>query len=309
MVEAKEGSMRMITTVLILFGVSSMVLTSGCLVSDRSEELDLVVVSIAPQKEVVEKIAGEDIEVVVMVPENVDPHIYSPTTGQLLKVSDADIYFELGSGIEFEELNMDTLKETNSAMKVFKMSEGVPTVSFEDHGIDGVEEDEHDHEGTDPHIWLDPLNMKIMAENVLDALIEEDPDNEGKYQTNYMDYVSSIDTKIQDIKDLLLPYANRSFLSYHPAWGYFADAFELVQIAVEDEGKEPGPQGIAKLIQQAKDENVTVVFVELQFDTSSAEQIADAIDGSVVRVDPLASDYLGNLWVTAQKMADAFENG
>ncbi len=96
------------------------------------------------------------------------------------------------------------------------------------------------------------------------------------------------------------------FLTYHPAWGYFADAFDLIQLSVEEGGKEPGPQGVASLIDQARDENITVVFVEPQFDTSSASQIANAIGGKVVTVDPLSSDYMENLRIVAEKMREGF---
>ncbi|MGA1819499.1 MAG: metal ABC transporter solute-binding protein, Zn/Mn family [Thermoplasmatota archaeon] len=291
----------------ILLSTSFLLLT-GCLDTGRSDELDLVVVSIAPQEEVVKRIAGSDVEVVVMVPGNMDPHTYSPTPSQLLKVARADIYFMVGSGVEFEVMNMDTIRETNPEMTIVDMSMGVDVVSFEDHGIDHEHEDEgdDDHDGTDPHIWLDPRNMQLMAGTVLDILIDVDPDNEADFRDNHASYRDDLDAMIDDIEEGLSPYHGRKFLSYHPAWGYFADAFNITQLAVRNEGKEPGPQGVASLIDQARENNITVVFVEPQFDTSLARQIAGSIGGDVVTVDPLASDYIDNLREVAEKMADAF---
>ena len=288
--------------------MTSIVLLTGCLDTGRTDDLDLVVVSIAPQEEVVKRIAGEGIEVVVMVPQNMDPHTYSPTPSQLLKVARADIYFMVGSGVEFEIINMDTIKETNPEMTIVDMSEGIDVVSFEDHGIEHEHEDEgdDDHTGTDPHMWLDPDNMLIMADTVLGALIDADPENELVYQENHVLYRGDLDTMRYDVRQELSPYGGRKFLTYHPAWGYFADAFNITQLAVREEGKEPGPQGVASLIDQARENNITVVFVEPQFDTSVARQIAEAVEGRVVTVDPLASDYIDNLREVAQKMADAF---
>ena len=297
----------------VLLSVMGLVASTGCLDRESDDELDIVVVSIAPQKEMVSRILGPEIEIVVMVPENMEPHTYSPTPGQLLKVADADLYFAVGSGIEFEETNLNTLEETGSHMKVVDISQGIDVISFDDHlGHEGHEEEEdheddgHGHGGTDPHIWLDPANMETMADNVLKALEEEDPDNAEKYRSNHEKYLEDLKATQTKIEEMLEPYSDRRFLTYHPAWGYFGDAFDLIQISVEEGGKEPGPQGIAALIEQANDENISVVFVEPQFDSSSAEQIAEAIGGEVVSVDPLAADYMENLERVAQNMVEGF---
>ena len=305
--EGSNGKIVMMAASITLLAAS--VLLAGCLNTGPDDDLDLVIVSIAPQRELVERIAGDDIDVEVMVPLNMDPHSYSPTPSQLIKVSKADIYFMMGSGIEFEELNMDTIREVNSGMDVVDLSDGIEVVSFEDHGIDHDHddgEDGEDHQGTDPHVWLDPNNMLEMADTVLDALISADPSGEGTYRENHQVYVAELGRMIDDIMEVLGPFKNETFLTYHPAWGYFADTFHLIQLSVEDDGKEPGPQGIAALISQARENDIRVVFVEPQFDTSSAEEIADAIGGSVVTVDPLSSDYIGNLMEVAEKMVEGF---
>ncbi len=301
-------SLKLVLSISLMITASSFLLISGCLDEKEDNILDLIVVSIGPQKQMVKSIVGEDVNVVVMVPENMDPHTYSPTPSQLLKVSRADIYFKVGSGVEFEETNMDTLKETGSHMKVVDLSEGIDVVSFEDHQGSQENTDTHDddHHGTDPHIWLDPKNMKKMADNVLKALEAEDPDNAGSFRSNHEAYITELDDLLSDIEEDLEPFSNMKFLTYHPAWGYFADAFDLIQLSVEEDGKEPGPQGVASLIDQAREENITVVFVEPQFDTSSASQIANAIGGKVVTVDPLSSDYMENLRIVADKMREGF---
>jgi zinc transport system substrate-binding protein len=286
---------------------------SGCIGTGDDGSFDVVLVTIPPLIEVVRSIATEDIEVVVMVPEGQDPHSYSPKPSQLLKASKADIYFKVGSGIEFEELHLETILEQNKNMMVVDLSEGIDVIDFDEHyGQDehsenGSVEDGHDHQGGDPHIWLSPGNMRIMAVNVLSGLIEADPDNEAIYNTNHQAYDLKLQNAISEIGDMLLPYKGEEFLVYHPSWGYFGDEFELAQIAIEEDGKRPGPQGIASLIDQAREHNITVVFVELQFDTSDADVIADAIDGEVVTVDPLSSDYIGNFKDVAEKMRAGFQ--
>jgi zinc transport system substrate-binding protein len=77
-------------------------------------------------------------------------------------------------------------------------------------------------------------------------------------------------------------------------------------IAIEDEGKQPGPAGIGAIITQAKEENITVIFVAPQFDTSSAETIASEIDGEVVFANPLMSNYEETITKLAEDMVTGF---
>jgi zinc transport system substrate-binding protein len=307
-------SLNLVFTVSLMTATFGMVLAAGCLDSGNEGGLDVAAVSILPQKEMVQWIAGDEIKVIVMVPEGQDPHGYSPTPGQLKDLVDADIYFKVGSGVEFEEINMDVIEETNPDMTIVDTSEGIAIISFDEHhGAEGhIEEetdndaDDHEHDGTDPHIWLSPVNMKVMASNVLNALLDQDPENEGIYRSNWEDYISRLNDTVSEIKEVLGPYEDREFLVYHPSWGYFGDDFDLIQLAIEDEGKKPGPQGISAIIDQAKEHNISVVFVSPQFDSSSADQIADEIGGRVVKVDPLAENYLENLEKVAEKMREGF---
>ncbi|MFO8052234.1 MAG: zinc ABC transporter substrate-binding protein [Thermoplasmatota archaeon] len=282
---------------------------SGCLDSgDRDGDLDLVMVTIDPQKEMVASIAGEDIEVVVMVPEGQSPHDYSPTPNQLLKAARADMYLKVGSGVEFEELHLGTLMDQNPDMEIVDLSEGIDLKGSEEHYGTGEDSGEHDHEGgIDPHIWLSPSNLLTMAENVRDAFMERDP--ERNYSSRYEDYRERLSSTYSEMSSILESYKDRKFLTYHPSWGYFADDFHLIQTTIEESGKAPGPQGVANIIEQAQENDIKVIFVEPQFDSSKAEQIADAVNGRVVSVDPLAEDLLDNLLYVAHAMADGFEEG
>jgi len=300
-------------TISVLLTAILLSFISGCIDTDDEKNFDIILVTIPSIEEVVRSISGGDVEVVVMVPEGRDPHSYSPTPSQLMKASRADVYFKVGSGIEFEELHLDTIKEQNDKMLVVDLSEGIDILDFDEHyGYKGYEgnltiHDDHDHDGGDPHIWLSPKNMRTMAMNVLNGLKAADPENTDIYQANHDIYETRLMSAISEISDMLMPYRGEEFLAYHPSWGYFGDDLELMQIAIEQDGKRPGPQGILSVIEQAKERNITVVFVELQFDTSDADVIADAIGGEVVTVDPLSPDYIENLMDVAEKVKAGFE--
>jgi len=284
------------------------VLLSGCIDSQTSDGIG-VLVTIVPQAKMIESIGGEYVDVTIMVPPGESPHSFEPTPEQMKKVAKATAYFKVGSGVEFEVVHMDTILEQNSDLQIFDCSGEISVISFDEHyGKETHHEEEAEHGGTDPHIWTSPVNFKKIAEVVYNGLAEIDPDNQDEYNKNYQAYISKLDNLNTNVSKILKPYEGRSFMVYHPAWGYFGDTYNLKMIAIEDEGKQPGPAGIDAIISQAKEENITVIFVAPQFDTSSAETIADEIGGNVVYANPLMSNYKETITKLAEDVVTGFEN-
>lgn len=262
-----------------------------------------IVVTIVPQVEMAERVGGELVSVTLMVPVGQSPHDYAPTAAQMAEVEDAEIYFKIGSGVEFETANMGDILEVNSHLTVIDGSQGIELMEMEDHDHD-TRADEH---GLDPHIWLDPQNVIIMVGNLRDGLVSEDPDNATAYEENAAEYIAELETLDSEIQDMLASYENRSFMIQHPAWGYYAHRYGLNQLAVENLGDVPSPLELADLIDEAQEENIKIIFVSPQFDPSSAQTISNEIDGSVVQIDSLAENYIENLRCVSQEMKEAFE--
>ena len=244
-----------------------------------------VVVTILPQAEFVERIGGDKVKVTVMVPPGASPHTYEPTPSQLKEVSNAKMYAKVGSGIEFELAWMDKILSVNKKMLVVDCSKGIELID------------------NDPHIWLSPKNAKIMVENIYQGLVQVDPANQEYYARNKEKYLQELDKLDNEIARALSGRENRKIMVYHPAWTYFAREYGLEQIPIEKEGKEPTPQGIASLIRQARENNITVIFASPQFSTKTADVIAKEIDGRVVLISPLEKNYLENM----RKVAKAFK--
>jgi len=244
-----------------------------------------VVVTILPQAGFVEKVGGERVQVMVMVPPEASPHTYEPTPRQLIEVSKAEIYFQVGSGVDFELAFMEKIIEVNSDMLVVNCSEGIKIID------------------KDPHVWLSPMNVKIMVRNIYGALAKIDPENEGYYHKNMESYLKELDELDEKIREILKNVTNRCFMVYHPSWGYFARDYNLTQIPVEKEGKEPTARGLMALIDQARRLKMKVIFVSPQFDWKKAEVIAESIHGRIVFLDPLAKDYVKNLMSVALELA------
>lgn len=244
-----------------------------------------VVVTILPQAEFVEKVGGNMVKVMVMVPPGANPHTYEPTPKQLIEVSEADIYFQVGSGIDFERSFMKKIIEVNSRMLVVNCSEGIKIVNG------------------DPHVWLSPRNAEVMVRSIYRGLAAADPKNEEYYRRNMEAYIDELRELDAEIRNILGNLSIRHFMVYHPAWRYFAREYNLTQIPVEKEGKEPTARGMIALVNQARRLGVKVIFASPEFDRKKAEAIAESFGGRIIFVDPLAKDYVENLREVAFKIA------
>ena len=157
----------------------------------------------------------------------------------------------------------------------------------------------------DPHIWLSPPLLARLARNTAMALAAADPEGREQYQANLESYLERARATDRRIAALLAPLEGAPLFVFHPAFGYFADTYGLVQIAVETEGKEPSPRALTALIKHARQAGARVIFVQPQFDRKSAEAVAQGIGGAVVPLDPLARDVLANLEAMASAVDDA----
>lgn len=257
-----------------------------------------VIVSILPQKEFAEAVGGDHVSVTVMVPPGSEPHTYSPTPAQMVNLTNADLYFEVGADLEFELAWMNRFVELNSGMLVVDGSKGIKLIGPSDSPT-GLK---------DPHIWLSPRNAEAMVQNLYHGLLKIDPRNASDYENNTRSYLQRLDSLDKNISSTLAPVENKNLLVFHPAWSYFADEYGLKEIAIEAEGKDPTALELADIVDYAKSYNVSVVFAEPQFSTRLAEEVAKEINGVVVIVDDLAENYVQNLQYVADKIAEGLSN-
>ena len=259
-------------------------LTQTSTVTEKGDALTIIA-SITPVADFIQQIGGEKVEVTLMVPAGASPHTYEPTTSQMVAVSNADIFVKVGSGVDYEVTWMNDIIAMNANMLVVDCSPGVEIA------------------GSDPHIWNSPVNAQQMVLNIYNGLTGRDPDNADYYQANYESYIQKLDQLDSDITDTFAGFENRNFLIYHPSFGYFASEYNLTQIPIEHQGKEPTPQVIQNCIDQANEYNLNYVYVAPQFATSYAETIADDIGGSVLYIDPLPLSYISNMRSVAASIA------
>ncbi|AKB52979.1 Zinc ABC transporter, periplasmic-binding protein ZnuA [Methanosarcina barkeri str. Wiesmoor] len=262
-----------------------------------------VAVSVLPQAEFVEKVGGDKVKTVVIIPPGADPHTYEPSPKEIENVSKASMYVTVGIDMPFEDVWINRFESINSGTLIVNSSNGIKLrgLAAHDHHEEGTEEhageSEADNEETelDPHIWTSPSNAKIMVEDIYEGLAKIDPENETYYAQNRDAYLKELDALDARIREKLEGKTERNFMVYHPAWGYFALDYNLTMIPVESEGKEPSAEDLAKLVDLAKEKHVKVIFIQPQTSTQSAQAVAEEIGGEVVAVDPLEKDYIANM--------------
>lgn len=248
------------------------------------EEKIGVVVSILPLAEFVEQVGKDKVEVTVIVPPGADPHLFELTPVQLKKISQAQLYVEVGSGLNFELTWMDKIKLIYKDMLICNSSIGITLVD------------------KDPHIWLSPRNAKTMVENISEALIKIDPLSQKYFKKNSIEYINKLDLLDKEIKARLEGVKNRRFISYHPSWGYFAKEYGLIQIAIENEGKEPSAASLAHIIDQIRAFNISIILVSPQYNIKSAEVVAKEVGAQIIIADDLSMDYINNLRKLAEEI-------
>ncbi|MDD3462019.1 MAG: zinc ABC transporter substrate-binding protein [Sulfurospirillaceae bacterium] len=257
-----------------------------------------VTVSIAPQKYFVEQIAKDLVIVNVMVPSGASPHSYEPKPSQMKALSSSDAYFAIG--VNFEQIWLEKFKATNPSLLFIDTAKGITKQSIEKHHHDNHKDDEH--ETKDPHIWLDPILVKIQAQNIKDALVKLYPLHVKNFERNYADFIAVLDTLDTSLQTTLKDITNRQFIVFHPSFGYFASRYMLEQISIEVGGKEPKPSELARIIKDAKKTKAKAVFTSPQFSQKSASVIAKEIGAIVFVIDPLSEDWEENI----RKIANAF---
>jgi len=278
-------------------------------------------VGIPPMAFFVKRVGGARVEVRVLVPPGQSPHMFEPTPKQMAAMDEAQVYFQIG--LPFEDRLVRKLKGMDNALRIVDCRRGIHLRRADPH--DGRQHrhapgnhDRHERETDkrdarsrrreaefDPHIWLNPRLVKQVAANICDGLVAIRPGAKELFRKNLEAFQEELDKVDSRVAKVLKPCRGMEFLVFHPAFGYFGQAYGIRQRAVEFEGKEPSAKGMIRITKEARQRGIKIIFVQPQFSKKSAQVIASAIDGAVVAIDPLAADYLANLEDMAAKVQKA----
>ena len=267
----------------------------------RSDKL-LISVSILPQQYFIERIAGEMVEVNVMIPPGASPATYEPTFSQLSKLDQSLVYLRIGY-IGFELSWMNKISAVNPDLKIVDLSTGINPIRLEEEEHHHLHE--HAHGGIDPHIWMSALNAKIIARNTFNVLIQTFPDEEEKLTAQFSNLLLELDTIDDSITKMLSDQQERSFMIYHPALSYFARDYNLEQFSLEIGGKTPSPAHMKWMIDLGREKNISTIFLQQQFDQKNAEVLANEIGAKIVQINPLDPDWQGQMYYIANQLSSS----
>ena len=272
---------------------------AGCGGPDSSEPATSdsmrLAVSIAPQGYFARRIAGERAVVDVLVAPGQNPHTYQPTARQMIRLGESQAYFTLD--LPFERVLVAKIAAQHPKLRVVDTT-GEDHAPHADHG-------NHDHGHHDPHTWLSPRRAADQARVMCDTLCRIDEAHADRYRRNLAALAADLDRLDAEIAEILAPVAGGTFYVFHPAFGHFAQAYDLKQMAIEAGGKDPTARRIDELIRAARAQGVRAIFVGPQFSRRMAGVIARQIGAEVVVLDPLADDYPNNLRDIATKIRAA----
>jgi len=269
-----------------------------------------VVVSIAPQAWLVSQLGGDHVDVITLIGPGDSPETYQPTDVQVSRAMRARVYFRIG--VPLERSRWCRAIENSGRIKIVDTHRGIPLrqmagghhgdAPVQGHGVT----QNHNHSGSDPHLWLSPRLLKIQASAVVQAFIELEPAHSDFYTGRFDALEKQLDETDRVIRGLLEPWRGKSFLVFHPAWGYFADEYGLRQKAIEVQGKEPSDYQLTRLAGWTRQEKIEVIFVGPQDSRRLTQAVARVIGGRVEVIDPMAWDVPTNLVRVADVIAASY---
>ncbi len=276
-----------------------------------------IVAGLPPVAFLAAKVAGPDLKVVSALPVGRSPHDFSPRPGEIRDIAGAKVYFH--TGMPFENAIAKALDQ--GRIRPVDVGKDIVRIPMEEDCCEEHDHSHHDHkaadrkdggkhghdEELDPHLWLSPKNCVVMANAIERELSQLYPERAAEFKANLAKLTAELATVDGYCKDRLKPYQGRTFLVYHPAFGYFAHDYDLEQHGIELSGREPSPAQLAEVIKIAREHKVKTIFVQMQFNPNAANALAKAIDGVTVELDPLAPDVLASFRTIADNIVKGFE--
>lgn len=266
-------------------------MSTGCKSGDEDKR-PVLVVSIEPQRHMLEQLAGDNFRIVTMMPSGNNPETYEPSPAKRMALEDAEAYFTTGNLI-FEDNLLLATKDTS----LFVDTSGGLELIYGTHShsgdhsafLPGNLEEEDKHHLADPHIWSSVKNARHIAQVMTSALLRIDPDNSEEYRSRLDRYDAHLDSLDDVFNQKLANINNRQFLVWHPSLSYFARDYGLEQVAVGSEMKESSAESIGNLLEMAKAKQINTFIYQRELDSRHVDLITASLDAKIVPFNGL--DY------------------
>lgn len=261
----------------------------------------VLVVSIQPQKYLLEKIVGDHYQVICLMEQGANPESFEPSMANLMKLEKCQAYFCMGN-LGFETAVLERIKSSNPKLIIIDNSSEIELLRGTHSGV-------HSHKHccgneVDPHVWTSVRNAENIVQSMYKSLIELDPDNNVEYTRNYNAILAELYRLDDEFTAQLAPFKGTAFAVWHPSLSYFAHDYGLTQIAMENEGKEVSASALKQEIDLAREKNVKVLFYQKEFDSRQVQTIGSQLDVDMVEISPMSYDWTAEM----KKIANAISS-
>lgn len=271
--------------------VLSFVFMSCCSNEVINSDKPIIAVTIVPEHTFVKEVCGDLVEIITLISPGYSPESYEPAPNEIERFSKADLYFTIGVAAE------DTsILPSMGDIKVVSLQKEVAAV-YADRMFS--------ENSRDPHIWLSPKRVKVMIASIAREVSVLDPENADIYSKNADEYIKKLSELDEYINGVVGQMENKSFIAFHPAFGYLADDFGLTMYALEDDGKDAAPRHLQEMVDLAKKEGIKAIFYQEEIDSRQSKAFAEEIGGKTVMLAPLSANYINNLKLMADTLAGA----
>lgn len=275
----------------------------SCNPTDRPKEAAGIMLSVGPQYYFTNQLIHGIAPVYVMIPPGASPATFEPAPSDIARLENAIAYFRIGY-VGFELAWMDRIRDIYPDLPTMDVSEGITLIRGHNHTEEeGHEGHGHASAGVDPHIWMSPKRAVKIASNTRDALIQLFPEAKDSIEFRYIKLIADIAAMDDSVRTILNDSANRSFAIFHPSLSYLAMDYDLLQISIENEGKEPNPAQLKEAIDHIGTAGVRTILVQREFNQEHAKVIADAAKIRMEMIDPLSTDWPRSLVDIAWKIS------
>lgn len=259
----------------------------------------IVTVSIEPQKYILEQITGDKIQVRCLLSDGANPETYDPAMTHMLNLQKSSAYMRMGN-IGFEAALIDKIHGSHPDLRIFNTSLGIIPVTGT-HSHDG-----HEHpDMIDPHTWSSVKNVKVIARNMYEAMLQVDPTNKSYYERNYRRFAEHLDSLDAAVTRKLLPAKGTSFVVWHPSLSYFARDYGLNQIVIgTHENKEMSIPSVADAIDRVKESGAAIFFIQPDLDSRQAAALNEELGIREVKISPLSSRWEEEITKVADALAE-----
>jgi len=263
---------------------------------EQSSGRKTIAVSIPPQAGLLHEITGDSINIVTLMHADANPEAFEVSVKDMRAINDAVLYMKIGN-LAFEETLTEHIGESNPGLRFINVSDGVELIyGTHSHGS-------HTHHVADPHTWTSVANLRIMAANMLAAVIETDSANRDFYTSNYNRLTARLDSIDTALATRLSGIGSRSFLIWHPSLSYLARDYGLEQITVGQDNKDMTPGQLRDVYRKATADSAAVIFMQQNYDSRQAESLAHELNVEIVAINPLDDDYINQFNIIADALS------